>query len=218
MSNKKRLLYCLIAGIVLGNVVFWTNRCSKPVIESVERDTVVVYDTIPHYYPVPKDSAVVRYVTRVLPVVRDNVAQYSNRTDTMDHVIAANNLTDHFADTSNMIAVEVPITSKHYNAPEYDAWVSGYEPSLDSIFVYQKEVLVTERVIVSKPPNKLALFLNAGVDYTINGKQWYPHAGGELVLNNHKRIQFAVEGGVMKTPLVNGVNPYAGGKVKIRVF
>lgn len=212
MSIKKRLLYCLIAGIVLGNVVFWTNRCSKPVIESVERDTVVVYDTIPHYYPVPKDSAVVRYVTRVLPVVRDNVAQYSNRTDTIDH----------FADASKMIhdtvAVEVPITSKHYNAPEYDAWVSGYEPSLDSIKVYQKEVLVTERDIVSKPPNKLALFLNAGVDYTFNDKKWYPHAGGELVLNNHKRIQFAIEGGVMKTPLVNGVNPYAGGKVKIRVF
>lgn len=189
------------------------SRCQrKPVIESVERDTVIVYDTVPHYFPAPKDSAVVRYVTRVLPVVRDNVAQYHNSIDTADQAIVIGNL------MHDTVAVEVPITSKHYSAPEYDAWVSGYEANLDSLFVYQKKVLVTEIRTVSKPPNKVALFLDAGVDYTFNDKQWYPHAGGELVFNAHKRFQFAVEGGVTKTPLVDGFNPYAGGKVKIRVF
>ena len=215
MSIKKRLLYCLIAGIVLGNVVFWTNRCSKPVIESVERDTVVVYDTIPHYYPVPKDSAVVRYVTRVLPVVRDNVAQYPNRTDTIDHVIAANNLTDHFADTSNMIAVEVPITSKHYGCKDYDAWVSGYEPSLDSIKVYQRTEYITERVTISKPPNKWELDAMAGIDYNVTSQHYSPYAGGEL-LYKPNRLQVGIRGGVVKGG--NKAEPFAGAVVKIRLF
>ena len=215
MSIKKRLLYCLIAGIVLGNVVFWTNRCSKPVIESVERDTVVVYDTIPHYYPVPKDSAVVRYVTRVLPVVRDNVAQYPNRTDTIDHVIAANNLTDHFADTSNMIAVEVPITSKHYGCKDYDAWVSGYEPSLDSIKVYQRTEYITERVTISKPPNKWELDAMAGIDYNVTSQHYSPYAGGEL-LYKPNRLQVGIRGGVVKGG--NKAEPFAGAVIKYRLF
>lgn len=176
------------------------SRCQrKPVIESVERDTVVVYDTVPHYFPKPVEVEKVRteyrWLTRVQPV---------GKTDTLLQ--------------RDSVLVEIPITSKHYSAPEYDAWVSGYEANLDSLFVYQKKVLVTEIRTVSKPPNKVALFLNAGVGYTFNDKKFYPHAGGELVFNTHKRFQFAVEGGVTKTPLVNGVNPYAGGKVKIRVF
>jgi hypothetical protein len=206
-------MYCALAMVLLLSCIGIYSKCQrKPVIESVERDTVVVYDTVPHYYPVPKDSAVVRYVTKVLPVVRDNVAQYHNSIDTADQAIVIDNL------MHDTVAVEVPITSKHYSAPEYDAWVSGYEANLDSLFVYQKKVLVTEIRTVSKPPNKVALFLDAGVDYTFNDKKFYPHAGGELVFNAHKRLQFAVECGVTKTPQVDGVNPYAGGKVKIRVF
>lgn len=204
MSIKKRLLYCLIAGIVLGNVVFWTNRCSKPVIESVERDTVVVYDTIPHYYPVPKDSAVVKYVTR-----------YLRRTDTVEQFIAVNNMTEHIADTSNMIAVEVPITSKHYNAPEYDAWVSGYEPSLDSIKVYQRTEYITERVTISKPPNKWELDAMAGIDYNVTSQHYSPYAGGEL-LYKPNRLQVGIRGGIVKGG--NKAEPFAGAVVKIRLF
>lgn len=204
MSNKKRLLYCLIAGIVLGNVVFWTNRCSKPVIESVERDTVVVYDTIPHYYPVPKDSAVVKYVTR-----------YLRRTDTVEQFIAVNNMTDHFADTSNMIAVEVPITTKHYSCKDYDAWVSGYEPSLDSIKVYQRTEYITERVTISKPPNKWELDAMAGIDYNVTSQHYSPYAGGEL-LYKPNRLQVGIRGGVVKGG--NKAEPFAGAVVKIRLF
>lgn len=206
MSNKKRLMYCLIAGIVLGNIVFWTNRCSKAEVVRVERDTIVVYDTIPDYHPVQKDSIVTKYVTRYLPVVKK---------DTIFSENYAQNSVEIMHDT---VAVEVPITSKHYGNDTYDAWVSGFEPSLDSIKVYRETQYITETITKMKPPNKVALFLDAGVDYTFNDKKIYPHAGGELVLNNHKRVQFAVVGGVAKTPLDSRVNPYAGGKVKIRLF
>ena len=199
MSNKKRLLYCLVAGIVLGNIVFWTDRCSKGEVIKVERDTVVVFDTICHHYPKPVDSAVVRYVTKVLPVTKY---------DTVHHVIGVDNM------IHDTVAVEIPITSKHYGAPEYDAWVSGYEPSLDSIKVYQKEVLITERVTISKPPNKWELDAMAGIDYNVTSQSYRPYAGGEL-LYKPNRLQVGIRGGIIKN---DKAEPYAGAVVRYRIF
>ena len=179
------------------------NRCQrKPVVEKVERDTVVVYDTIYHHHPKPVDSAVVRYVTKVLPVVR------------YDTVFRENSATEHFADTSKMIAVQVPITSKHYNTPEYDAWVSGYEPSLDSIKVYQRTEYITERVTLSKPPNKWELDAVAGIDYNITSQRYTPHVGGELMYKPN-RLQVGIRGGVIK---YDKAEPFAGAVVRYRIF
>lgn len=198
-------MYCALVALVLLAGIGIYNHCTrKPVVVGVERDTVVVYDTIPHYYPVPKDSAVVKYVTR-----------YLRRTDTVEQFIAVNNMTDHFADTSNMIAVEVPITSKHYQSPEYDAWVSGYEPSLDSIKVYQRTEYITERVTISKPPNKWELDAMTGIDYNVTSQHYSPYAGGEL-LYKPNRLQVGIRGGVVKGG--NKAEPFAGAVVKIRLF
>ena len=198
-------MYCALVALVLLAGLGIYNHCTrKPVVVGVERDTVVVYDTIPHYYPVPKDSAVVKYVTR-----------YLRRTDTVEQFIAVNNMTDHFADTSNMIAVEVPITSKHYSCKDYDAWVSGYEPSLDSIKVYQRTEYITERVTISKPPNKWELDAMAGIDYDVTSQHYSPYAGGEL-LYKPNRLQVGIRGGVVKGG--NKAEPFAGAVVKIRLF
>ena len=48
------------------------------------------------------------------------------------------------------VAVEIPITQREYEGAEYRAWVSGYEPRLDSIFVFGRRDVVTIR----EPPNK----------------------------------------------------------------
>lgn len=195
-----------IIGIIIGLCLA---KCASNPVDNIkiERDTVVVVDTAYYDRPAPKDSVRTKWVTRWLPA----------SPDTIDHFIGANNM-DHFADTSNMIAVEVPITSKHYGSKDYDAWVSGFEVSLDSIKVYKETQLITERVVVNKRPNQFALFIDAGADYTFNDHRWRPRAGVELVLNAHKRIQFAADGGMAITPLANGICPYAGGKVKIKVF
>ena len=205
MKDKRRLFYCALVALVLLAGLGIYNHCTrKPVVVGVERDTVVVYDTIPHYYPVPKDSAVVKYVTR-----------YLRRTDTVEQFIAVNNMTDHFADTSNMIAVEVPITSKHYSCKDYDAWVSGYEPSLDSIKVYQRTEYITERVTISKPPNKWELDAMAGIDYNVTSQHYSPYAGGEL-LYKPNRLQVGIRGGVVKGG--NKAESFAGAVIKYRLF
>jgi len=203
---KKNRVLILAAAIALiwfaFGFFFAKHRYNKPFEEKVERDTVIIHDTIPDYLPTPKDSATIKWVTKWLPS--------ATKTDTITRW-------DYFV-VHDSVAVEMPITTKHYGNEQYDAYISGFEPNLDSIFVYQKEVLVTEVRTISKPPNKVGLYLDAGADYTFNDKQWIPHAGGEFVFNTHKRLQFAIDGGVTKTPLANGINPYVGGKVKIKIF
>ena len=205
--NKTNLIVFLV-GVFLGLCTgFFSAKAiyDQPLEESITRDTVIVYDTIPHYYPKPVDSAVVRYVTKVLPVVRYDMAH---------HVIGADNMTEHFADSSNMMPVVIPITTKHYRAMEYDAWVSGYEPSLDSIKVYQKTEVVTATITKIKPPNKWELDIVGGIDYNTAQEKYTPYAVGEL-LYKPSRLQLGIQGGIIKA---DKVEPVVGVKAKIRIL
>lgn len=131
--------------------------------EKVERDTVLVHDTVFDYKPAPVDSARVRYVTRFLPVVKN---------DTINHFVEASKM---IYDT---VEVQVPITSKHYGSKDYDAWVSGYEPSLDSIKVYKETQYITETITKTVKDNGKHFFLDvgAGCEYQVNGKTAVPFA------------------------------------------
>ena len=192
MSDKKRLLYCLIGCVVLAFIMSWAKRCDHAEVIKVERDTIVQYDTIPHWYPKPvevtKTKTEYRWLTRV-----------EHSTDTLTR--------------TDSVLVEVPITSKHYQSRDYDAWVSGYEPSLDSIKVYQRTQMITEIRTVSKPPNRWELDIVGGIDYSINGKKYTPHVGGEL-LYKPNRLQVGVRGGIQYD---NTVQPFVGGVVKYRI-
>ena len=119
MTLNKTHLIVFLVGAVLGICMgFFTGNAiyDRPIVENTKRDTVIVTDTISQFFPKPVGVERVRteykWLTRVQPV---------GKTDTF---------TMH-----DSVLVEVPIESKHYNAPEYDAWVSGYMPSLDSINV-----------------------------------------------------------------------------------
>lgn len=168
-------------------------KYDKPIEEKVERDTVFKWDTIPQYFPQPVDGTEVKTVYKFLTRVQSN-------TDT---------LTLH-----DSVLVEVPITSKHYKDERYDAYISGYEPSLDSIFVYQKTEYITETITKMKPPDKWELDVVGGIDYNTAKKSYEPYAVGEL-LYKPNRFQFGLQGGVIKT---DKVEPFLGGKVKIRIL
>jgi len=159
--NKTHLIvFCV--GIFLGLCTgFFTGKAiyDKPLEVGIKRDTVTIHDTIPDYLPMPKDSAHIKYVTRWLPSKTDTITQWET-------------LTVH-----DSVAVEVPITSKHYGNNTYDAWISGYEPFLDSIKVYQKTEYITETITISKPPNRFSIGLQGGYGYGFKSKQLEPYVG-----------------------------------------
>lgn len=197
--DKTRALIALVWFVIGGLCGFFVGKAkyNVPIVETVTRDTVVVIDTAYYDRPVPKDSVRTKFVTRYLPIM-----QPVGITDT---------LTMWAHDT---VAVEVPITSKHYGSDTYDAWVSGFEPSLDSIRVYQRTAYVTEIRTISKPPNKWELDIVGGIDYGLKSQQYRPYAGGEL-LYKPNRLQIGLQGGIVKG---DKVEPYVGGKVKVRIL
>ena len=195
------MLVGLVLGGIIGYGVFGRGKATDYVSE---RDTSTYIDTIPYYQPVPKDSAVIRYVTRTLPVKgSDNIT--TNKTDTFfaensrtavlrlhsaEHVqaqlcsrlhedVAQNNgenIPPLYASVdSDSAAVAIPITQKRYDGDDYRAYVSGYEPNLDSIFVFPKTTVIHERSY--KPPNKWHIGITGGYGYGFKSKQAEPYIG-----------------------------------------
>jgi len=138
-------------GFFIGKKVY-----DRPIDTDIQRDTVTLWDTIPHWYPVPVE-------------VKPQKPQYKWLTKV---ITETDTLLQH-----DSVLVEVPIESRHYNSPEYDAWVSGFEPNLDSIKVYQKTQLITETITRMKPPNRFTIGLQGGYGYGFKSKQLEPYVG-----------------------------------------
>lgn len=71
--------------------------------------------------------------------------------------------------SNDSIEVEIPVTQRHYVDSTYDAWVSGYEPRLDSIRVYARNE--TRTVRIREPPRRWHVSVTAGYGYTPKGFQ-----------------------------------------------
>ena len=126
-------------------------RCTnKAATEQPIRDTIV--DTIKVVKPIAVDSVVTRYKWVNVERVKDTTI--------------VNEVSEVVFDT---VQVRLPIKSKHYTAESYDAWVSGYEPQLDSIKVYQREVKTKQ--------SRWSIGLQGGLGITPKGVQPYVGVG-----------------------------------------
>ena len=154
-------ILCILCGFFVAKGMY-----DRPMDESVSRDTVTLHDTVPEYLPAPKDSARIKYVTRWLPAKHDTV--YSE------------NYAQSFAEIMHdTVAVQVPITSKHYGSKDYDAWVSGFEVSLDSIKVYKETQYITETITNTINPKRKpwGIGFHVGYGYDFKSKTAAPFVG-----------------------------------------
>lgn len=151
--TKKLLMACVgvavVAFLLFLNVVLMRHYFKGQAEEWKDTVRVTVVDTVTYDKPMARDSLVVRYVR--VPVVRDTL--HSIYTDT--------------------IQVDMPITQKRYEDSTYTAWVSGYEPSLDSIKVYRRREVITINKIIKEPSNRFVVSFNVGYGLTQNGLQPY---------------------------------------------
>ena len=162
-------LVFMLVGLLLGCLVcyFAVGRGRTDVV--VERDTVTYVDTVKHIQPVVKDSMVVRYIKRYLPVA---VARHQAEDTLVCDSGAPPQLT---SDERDSAEVEIPITQQMYSGPDYRAWVSGYSASLDSIYVYPVTTVISERV--KAPPRKWHIGVHAGYGYGFRNKHIEPFVG-----------------------------------------
>lgn len=155
--RKWIVCFVLVCSLCLNWLLYCEN--GKWRIEGrIKTDTtrVTVVDTVPYVKPLARDSVVVRYVTKKLPIVHDTV----------------------YPICIDSAGVNIPLTQKQYCDSTYTAWVSGYEASLDSIRVYKKREVVTVNKIIKEPPNRFVISLNIGYGLTpYNGLQPYIGVG-----------------------------------------
>lgn len=76
-----------------------------------------------------------------------------------------------YMEKSHENGLKLSITQRYYEGSQYQAWVSGYKPSLDSLNVFNKTLTqtITETVTKEVYPKTLDVYLNGGC-FSIDNK------------------------------------------------
>ena len=61
------------------------------------------------------------------------------------------------------VEIALPFVQREYRDSNYNAWVSGYEPALDSIKVFPRTMTVKERVTVKERSRRWGVFGGVGI-------------------------------------------------------
>lgn len=152
-SEEKSLRGCWLALVGLIALSFITNiyLLSRPEPEPtvvIERDTVYNDTTI--YKPVPAEiidigKTVYLRIPYPVPSGRDTV--------------------------HDSIDVPIPIIQKRYDDSLYSAWVSGFDPNLDSINLRLPTITETVTKTIVKPAPRLSLGIQAGAGVGVFSRQ-----------------------------------------------
>lgn len=186
MSKKEKdnivgvMVAAVFAGFCLGaGLANHCNHHSRDGKGKVTVDTVTVRDTVRITEPSAADS-VVTGVIRVpvalpteptVPKAEIEVFEPGRLSEVLDgHAVNKGGSeaqeTGKTARTDTVWAV-VPRTQKRYVDSTYMAWISGYEPRLDSIEVYQKTVVVTKSVEERVKNRRFNVGLTGGFGYGV---------------------------------------------------
>ena len=142
----KQALNILLVVLVVVLIICGVKACqyfdTKATESSVVTDTCIVYDTIKYIKPIPRDSVVIHYVTKMLPVAQKS-----------DTVVVT---------VRDSVLVEIPISQKEYKDSTYHAFVSGYMPSLDSITVYPKTMYINSTITNNVKNKRWGIGIHAG--------------------------------------------------------
>ena len=157
MSAEVNKVLAILGGIVVLALMvgsFFFGRATKVVEEvdtHIERDTIIVRDTIREYYPQEVVRTIVRTERVEVPIIRY---------DTIREVVE----------------VEIPIEAKEYKSEEYYAIVEGYNPRLKSIEVYPRTAYInTTETIKQRKRWGVSVGVQGGYGFTPKG--WQPYAG-----------------------------------------
>ena len=184
LKNIALLLFLVVfvASLML-NVHHYTEGTAEPYRDTIKTTFV---DTIPYYKPVPKDSTVIKYVTATLPKADDKEDNFPNKTVTelpesvQKFPESDKNLQDSVQNFGKIVPdsvnVVIPITQKVYDEDTYTAFVSGYNPSLDSlIFKMPREVVTIKEY---SKPKRWSVGVQVGYGVTLKGTpQFAPYVG-----------------------------------------
>lgn len=85
---------------------------------------------------------------------------------------------------NDTVFIDLPIEQKVYSDSSYTAWVSGYNPNLDSINIFQKEktILINKNIINNKK-KRFSIGPSFSVGYDIKHNNLSPTVGLSIQYN-----------------------------------
>ena len=150
----------LLIAFALGFYLGRDKTGGEQVKERIKTEVVTKYDTIKAIAPEPVHDTIITWQEARVPIYHPrDCTKMVKCTDSVD--------------------VTLPITQRTYRDSNYTAWVSGYQPKLDSIHTYNKMVYTTRTIerTITKPPRKWGIGISAGYGYGINSKLFEPYIG-----------------------------------------
>lgn len=181
IMKDKKLISIFVLMIALGLSLFWNYKQYRDYKEQptiVKEKVVVQYVEKKDTMPTAKEETSVGTIK--IPVKKPKPAVMENQTDSVL-------LADDVQDVQD--SVEIELTQKVYSDSTYTAYVSGYKPSLDSIFVRQRIVTSTrieERVVKEKVFRRWNIGIIAGYGYGFQSKTFEPFVGVGATVNLFK--------------------------------
>lgn len=149
MKAWQAILIILLTAAICSVVGYGYGRRGARVSTSVA-DTVRIRDTVRDSIPYPVIETVVQEIPELFPVY-----------------ITLDGDTIH-----ETVYIPVSISQKEYQTENYRAWVSGYKPSLDSVWVYPETKIIREK------PRRWGIGVIAGYGIGRNGLSPYVGVGG----------------------------------------
>ena len=146
----RKILGVLLCISVVLNIVLYIEHGKIKSEKVCDTTKVTIVDSVKKSFPVPVDSFVVRYIAKSLPIARDSVAKQLR---------------------SDSVKVQIPISTKVYEDTLYKAYVSGYEPKLDSITIKQRTTYITHTT--RNKESRFRIGLQAGYGLTPKGMMPY---------------------------------------------
>lgn len=150
----KKVLGVLLCISVVLNIVLYIEHGKIKSEKVCDTTKVTVVDSVKKSFPVSVDSFVVRYITKSLPIASDSATKQLR---------------------SDSVKVQIPISQKVYEDTLYRAYISGYEPNLDSITIKQRTTYITHTI--RDKESRFRIGLQAGYGLTPKGMMPYVGVG-----------------------------------------
>ena len=144
------IIICVLLFICFG---VGYNRGKKSV--DIQTDTVKIEKVITEYKPVYKGETTLSTQKIKIPLYAIFPEQNDNqKIDSLYHII------DSLKFTTDSLEVELQRVQRYYETDNYEAWVSGIDPALDSIKVKQNITYVTNTQVIEDKKFSLNVEIN----------------------------------------------------------